>query len=199
MNKQIKKLLFLGVLLSFSSLAFALPTTYTIDFEQYPGYTQITNQYAAQGVTFVNAMQLVACDMDCYDYPPHSGTGEIINDSGNFDGGADPIGVFFAPGATDISGWYSDPNGMTVTAYDAGNNLLATFIGAATNQSNAEFTITSATSGISYITISDDSGNADFVSVDDLSYTITPEPGSFMLFGSGALGLIGMLRRKLVS
>jgi hypothetical protein len=88
---------------------------------------------------------------------------------------------------------------MTVTAYDAGNNLLATFIGAATNQSNAEFTITSATSGISYITISDDSGNADFVSVDDLSYTITPEPGSFMLFGSGALGLIGMLRRKLVS
>ena len=29
------------------------------------------------------------------------------------------------------------------------------------------------------------------------SYTATPEPGSFVLFGSGILGLVGVLRRKL--
>jgi hypothetical protein len=70
MKKQITRLLFLGVLLAFSSLAHAGPLSYTIDFEEYSAYTQITNQYAAQGVTFVNAMQLVAPGYDNIDFPP---------------------------------------------------------------------------------------------------------------------------------
>jgi hypothetical protein len=193
MKKHIKQLLFLGVLLSFSPLAHA--GTYTINFEQYSANTQITNQYAAEGVTFVNAMQLVA-PYNTVDFPPHSGSGVITNDSGNFDFGADPITVLFAPGASDITGWYSDPGGMTVTAYDQSNDLLGTFLGAATNQANAEFAISSLTSGISYIVISDNSNNADSLTVDDLSYNLTPEPGSFLLFGTGLLGLAGVMRRK---
>ena len=58
-----KKLLLLVVVLSFSTLAFAGPITYTIDFEQYAAYTQITNQYAAQDATFTNALQLVVPSM----------------------------------------------------------------------------------------------------------------------------------------
>jgi hypothetical protein len=197
MKKQFKRLLFLAVVLSFSSLAYAGPLTNTINFEQYGSFTEITNQYASQGVTFVNAMELVAPDLDTLDYPPHSGSGVITNDSGDFDYLADPITVTFAPGATDITGWYSDPNGMTVTAYDQSNDVLATFLGGATNEANAEFSITSDVTGISYIVISDDLGSTDYVTVDDLSYTLTPEPGSFVLLGTGLLGIAGVLRRKL--
>jgi hypothetical protein len=120
----------------------------------------------------------------------------ITNDSGNFDFNADPIQVNFAPGADGITGWYSDPNGITVNAYDQYDNLLGTFLGTATNMANAEFSINSDTTGISYIVINDNSGNADYVTVDDLSYTLTPEPGSIVLLGTGLLGLAGVLRRK---
>jgi hypothetical protein len=84
-----------------------------------------------------------------------------------------------------------------VTAYDEYGNLLATVVGGATNQSNAEFIIPSSISGIAYIDISANLG-ADSETVDDLSYTVIPEPSSFMLLGTGLLGLAGSLRRKFV-
>jgi len=191
MKTIMKRALLPTVLLSFSSLAFAGSQTYTIDFEQYPEFTQITNQYAAEQVSFTNALQLVAPDYDYFDYPPSSGSGVITNDPN------DPLEVLFTPGAVNISGYYSAPDGLVVTAYDGLGNVLATFAGAGTNMANAPFTITSATTGISWIAISATDG-ADSETVDDLTYTTTPEPGTFLLLGSGALGLAGLLRRKLV-
>ena len=40
----------------------------------------------------------------------------------------------------------------------------------------------------------------DIIGVDDVRYsfgTATPEPGTLMLFGSGILGLAGVIRRKI--
>ena len=187
MKKQIKRLLFLGVALSFSSMAYAGSTT--IDFEQYTQFTQITNQYTSDFVTFENALQLVAPDYDYFDLPPHSGSGVITNDP------IDPIQVNFLGPVFDVNGWYADPNGITVTAFDAGNNVLDTFNGAIAYGSDAEFSVASGTP-IAYITISDVGGSPDAEIVDDLSFTVTPEPGSFLLFGTGLLGLAGVLRRK---
>jgi hypothetical protein len=55
-----KKALLSLLVLALSAFAFAgSQTTFTIDFEQYPAFTQIDNQYAGQYATFNNALQLV--------------------------------------------------------------------------------------------------------------------------------------------
>lgn len=192
MNRPLKKLLLLVGMVSITSpLALAGPTTYSINFEQFPEYTQITNQYAASDAIFTNSLQLVAPDYDYFDFPPHSGSGVITNDPW------DPIQVNFAVTVNTVSGWYADPDGVTVTAYDSSNLALAVFNGAPVDGSDLEFTISSPSS-ISYITISDDYGYPDSEIVDDLSYTTTPEPESLILLGTGALGLVGFMRRRFV-
>ena len=117
-----KKLLLLVLVLSLSSITFA--SVITINFEQYSGYTQITNQYqAGDGVVFANALQLVAPFYDDTDYPPHSGSGVILNDPW------DPIQVTFTDstvGVRTASFWYTDPDGIVVTGYGVGGNVLAT-------------------------------------------------------------------------
>jgi hypothetical protein len=186
--KRMETLFLAAALLSFSSMAFA--ETFTIDFEQYPEFTQITNQYSGQYATFTNALQLVAPDYDYFDYPPTSGSGVITNDP------SDPIQVNFSAPFWSVWGWYADPNGVTVTAYDGVGDVLDTFDGTPAYGFDSEFYVASSTP-IAYVTISDVDGSSDSMTMDDLSYA-TPEPGSFFLLGSGALGLVGMLRRKLV-
>jgi|ERR1035441_1140316 hypothetical protein len=177
-----KKLLLLVLVLSFSSLAFAGPITYTIDFEQYSAYTQITNQYAAQNATFTNALQLVEPFYDYFDYPPHSGSGVITNDP------SDPVTVTFTVPMYNVSFWYAAPDGIVVTGSNG-----AVINGAGVDGTNAQIVVPGA---VTWITISANDG-ADYETVDDLTYTVVPEPGSFLLVGTGLLGLAASLRRKL--
>jgi hypothetical protein len=190
MKKHFKMLLSLAGLLTFSSLAHALPTTYTIDFEQYSEFTQITNQYSADYVTFQNALQLVAPGYDYFDYPPTSGSGVITNDPN------DPIELDFSGTVEGVTGYYADPYGVIVTAYNSTGGILDIFDGAGVVGSDLEFQVTSD-SAIAYITIGDVNGSPDSETVDDISYTVTPEPDSFLLLGTGLLGLAGIMRRKL--
>jgi hypothetical protein len=175
-----KKVLLLIFIASLSSLAFANSIT-TINFEQYSAYTQITNQYP--GVTFDNALQLVVPFYDYFDYPPHSGSGVITNDPN------DPITISFAKPVYDVSFWYASPGGIVVTA--SNGNVID---GAPVDGSNNQITVPGV---LTSVTISANLG-ADGETVDDLSYSVVPEPSSFMLLGTGLLGLAASLRRKLV-
>ena len=183
-----KKFFVLLAMLSFSALAFADTMQYSINFEQYPEFTQITNQYSADQVTFTNALQLVAPDYDNFDYPPHSGSGVITNDPN------DPIEVDFSSTVSTVSGWVSAPDGATLTLFGAGG-MIGSFALADTNMSSEEFSVLSDIP-ITEITLSATDG-ADSETLDDLQYVTTPEPGSLSLLGSGVLVMAGALRRKL--
>lgn len=189
-----KMLLPLFVLVfAFSASAFA--GSITINFEQYSEFTQITNQYdAADNVTFANALQLVAPDYDYYDYPPHSGSGVITNDPN------DPLTMTFdaGKGSYYVSGWFSAPDGIIVTAYDSSKTVVGTAFTGSTNQSNASFTLGDGTDLISYVTFSATDG-ADYLTLDDLSFSPVPEPGMPMLMGTALLAAFGIFiwRRKL--
>jgi hypothetical protein len=200
MKKPMHRLALPVFLLSCSSLAFAGPvTTYVDNFEGIAGYTVLSNQYA--DATFVNALELQASDLDEAGYPPHSGTGEITDDgSGDANDFGDAIVVDFSAGMSTVSGWYTDPYGVVVTAYDAGGNVISTFNGAAVYNADLQFQVfdTSGLDPIASISIEDAGQNWFSTTVDDLSYTTTPEPGSFVLLGTGLLGLAGALRRKFV-
>ena len=181
-----KKLLLLLVsALALSTSAFA--GDFMINFEQYAGYTQITNQYtASDDVTFTNALQLVVPGYDYFDYPPHSGNGVITNDPN------DQITMTFTAGigSPTVSGWYVDPSGITVDAYDSHGNLLAAVNEAGIIGADASFSISGGAKLISYITVTDDGGSPDALVLDDISATptvITPEPGTWLLLSTALL------------
>ncbi len=187
-----KKALLPLLVLSLSCFAFAGSQSYTINFNQYPGYTQITNQYAADGVTFQNSLQLVAPYYDYTDYPPFPGSNGVITNDPN-----DPIIVTFTNAVQTVSGYYTDPNGVTVDAYNVHGALIGTFSGSAVIGAEAQFSLGSTLNGgyISYITISDNNGQADNEAVDELYFAL-PEPGALSLIFPGLLGVGVLLRRK---
>src|SRR5271166_5921604 len=155
-----KKILLPLLVLALSGFALAGSQTFSIDFEQYSAYTQITNQYDGQYADFTNALQLVSPFYNYTDYPPHSGSGVITNDPN------DPIQVNFAAtipnllgGVDKVTGWYTDPNGVTVSAYDSHGVLIKTFNGAPVIGSSLQFSLSNPGGGIAYITISDVGGN----------------------------------------
>lgn len=191
-----KKALLPLLVLALSAFAFAGTQNFSINFEQYSAYTQIDNQYSGQYATFSNALQLVAPFYNYFEYPAHSGSGVITNDP------LDPIQVNFATapgtlGVNNITGWYTDPNGVTVNAYNSKGVLVGTFNGAPVDGSNLQFSLSTAMAGtIAYITISDNGGNPDNETVDDISYQEVPEPDSLLIVCSGLLGAVGLFRLR---
>lgn len=169
----------------------------TVDFEGLADGAAVTTQIA--GATFSNAVVLSSgLTLNEFEFPPHSGV-SVASD----DGGAMQI-VFDAP-ATAASAFFTYTSALTLTAFDAGGNSVATAASLFANNtalsgvagSNANELISLAAAvGITRITILGDVAGGSFV-VDDLVVTAVPEASTYALMLSGLLLVAWMRSRRL--
>jgi len=203
----------------FALSAVAFAGSVSVNFTD-SGYTTVTTQYlATDGVTFSNSLELTTGDGDVgpgMDYPlPPNGSNVITNDP------ADPItmamtnfvtgtgttgqGAFTGMYVYSVSGYYTSPIGVTVTAYNSNGVAIASLVLGPNNGSTTQFTLTvpgcngswNPNCEIAYVTFSDP-GSPDDETIGELTLTdaATPEPGTLALFGSGLLTAVGVLRRR---
>jgi uncharacterized repeat protein (TIGR01451 family) len=162
-------------------------TPILINFENLPDSTILTNQYSAQyGVTFSNTLivntQVLSSQISLneFEFPPHSGTNVAVDNGG-------PMTITFASPVAAVGGFFTYGEGgtqnfthLTIQAFDANHNLVASTSSAFSNNealsgdpgsSPNTYLQVSVPAGISSITITGDAAGNSFA-LDDL--TITP-------------------------
>jgi len=111
-------------------LATAVPAsldagTSNVNFEGFPDGTVLTAQYP--GLTFSNAIVLTTgVSLGERDFPTHSGT-NVASDSGG------PITIGFASPVQSFSGFFTYSVPVTIQAYDASNNPVASAVSSFSN------------------------------------------------------------------
>jgi PEP-CTERM motif len=133
-----------------------------------------------------------------FEFPHHSGVNVVVDDGG-------PLTIAFATLQDTGSGFFTYATPLTLTAFDAFNNILASTT--ASFQANLalsgdlgstpnELLSVASASGIARVTIAGDVAGSSFT-LDDLSFTpVTspapvPEPATLLLLLSGLAGLFG--------
>jgi hypothetical protein len=113
------------------------------------------------------------------------------------------VGSAFAQIPVTLATPYNSSINLTSNGLNAGNfDLLTSGLGAYEGTGNVYFDLAGAasatwtTSGGNISTSQVTSGGGNVEVIYTYSNTITPEPGTLTLFGTGLLGLAGMLRRK---
>ncbi len=87
---------------------------------------------------------------------------------------------------------------VLIDAYDSGSNFLGS-CGATLSPSSYNF-LTCNIANVSSLVFHNDSGTSGrWWLMDDFTYnsSATPEPGTLVMFGSGIIGLAGILRRRI--
>ncbi len=110
-----------AVLTALLACAAVAPAAPVLDFEGRAQAEWLTTQYQPSlGVTFTNAQTAVVPGWNYQQYPPHSGVTVAMNANGL------PTFVDFAAPITSFAGYFTYYNPLTLTGYDAGNNVVAT-------------------------------------------------------------------------
>ena len=169
----------------------------TADFEGLNDGDFVSNQIA--GLIFSNAIVLSqGVSLNEFEFPPHSGNNVVSDASG-------PITILFSGPAISVDGFFTYGAMLTLSAYDASNNLEAT----AQSQFSQNFVSSGGTpneeisldfaGGFSKLVITGDPGGGSFT-LDDLTVTTqaavssVPEPSSIAAIAA-AVGLLA-LRKK---
>ena len=122
----------------------------------------------------------------------------------------DPVRFAFSSPVTSITFAFGDSGGdddspVVITGFDSGNNPLGTLTTSYPAGFGAGKTLSGSFANASYFILTSGphtpGSNSDsiFWEVPTVSFGATPEPGTLIMFGSGILGLAGVLRRKINS
>lgn len=181
-------------LLSAAHNASAAPIV--LDFEELASEESVNSQYA--GLTFSNAVALTAgVSLNEFDFPPRSGV-NVLSDDGR------PIEIAFASPVLSFGAFFTYAAPVTITAFDAGHNAIATVTSALSSNlafdpgsTPNEYLEVIALGGIWALSISGDAFSGSFVLDDVLitapEMTAVPEPGTLSLI---LLGIAGLRSRR---
>jgi len=193
------KYLLIGVLILFALMGIKESPAITIDFETLSDSEVVTTQYSGLGVTFSNTTALTAgISLNEWEFPPHSGSNVVFDDGG-------PMTLTFdlIPMA-DFEAYFTYLTPLTLSFYDPLDNLVGTVVSdfftnmalsGDPGSSPNELISFAWTPGFSSLVIEGDPFGASFT-MDDLSATPVPEPGTLLLLGSGLLGMVGYARLR---
>ncbi len=152
----------------------------------------ITTQYSASGVVFSTPVGTAV-----FNDPPHAWGG--INGLGDVDLLA-PVDVTIL-GTTNflsVEAGFAADGSLLLTAYDSLGNVIGTRVNGLDGLGpNGRTLMTLSLAGIHSFSVStpgQDTFGVDQIELGQISNV--PEPGSLMLFGSGLVGLAGVVRRK---
>jgi hypothetical protein len=168
----------------------------TVDFEGLADSTSVSIQYA--GLTFANAVIWTAgISLNEFELPPHSGSNVVLDDSG-------PISILFATPILGFSGFFTYTVPLTLEAFDAGLNSVASANSTFSNNlalsgdpgtSPNDFLQLAFAGGISKVIITGDPSGFSFA-MDDVSYTTAgtavPEPSPFPVLLVGAVAMVAL-------
>jgi hypothetical protein len=92
----------------------------TLDFEDLPDSTSVTDQYTNLGITFSGATVLTpGISLNESEFPPHSGNHVVIDESG-------PITITFNTKVFKVSAHLTYNSPLTLSAYNSSNLKVAT-------------------------------------------------------------------------
>jgi hypothetical protein len=165
-----------------------------LDFEGLGDGEAVVAQYG--GLTFGDATVLTAgLSLNEFEFPPRSGVNVVFDDGG-------PLEIVFADPVTSVMGYFSYAMRLSVSAFDASNNLLGTThslfdsnlaLSGDAGSAPDELLGVSFASGISRVTFSVDPAGGSFT-LDDLTFVSVPfngvpEPSTLLLLAAGVVGL----------
>jgi hypothetical protein len=124
----------------------------------------------------------------------------VLNDSTDSFGSTDTMTFAFTTPVAAVGGFLNYIPGTStptiIAAYDASGNLIEsfnlTFVTSGADDTGAFYGFQESSPVISSFTLTDN-----FVGITNLTIATTPEPATWLLCGSGLLGLIGHGRRKI--